>query len=84
MNYEEEKRTAHIKSLEQDCLRMANEIAELKPLKKKYSKLLESHVELLSAFTALEDFMNNHYGDDPDEKPLLNAAFAAIRKAESI
>lgn len=36
--------------------------------------------ELVSAIEGLSDILHNHYGDDPDETPLIDKAFDALKK----
>ena len=45
------------------------------------AKLIAAAPNLLKAIEDLTDMLNNHYGDDSDETPLIDAAFDAIRLA---
>ena len=42
------------------------------------------HNDLLEALEGLQDMLNNHYGDDPEETHLIDKAFDAIKKARGL
>lgn len=45
------------------------------------ANLIAAAPELLEALEGISDILKNHYGDDRDETPLIDKAFAAIAKA---
>lgn len=46
---------------------------------KQLKKSKERIEELEHALDGPTDLLHNHYGDDPDETPFIDAAFAALR-----